>query len=79
MGPDNRNYLQLALMKKMYDKMPSDEEILSWIPKYAEAVAEIIDAPENQEIRELALSDRHDEAAEKVLAILKEKELDRAA
>lgn len=61
-----RNLLQIALMELMIGENRSDDEQFEWFNEYKEKVSDIIDAPGNEEIRNLAREGKYKEAAEMV-------------
>jgi len=61
-----RDLVQVALMKKSFDHHPTSEEQIDWVEKYGAKVSDILDDPNNEEIRRLAREEKYDEAAELV-------------
>lgn len=65
-----RCYLQIALVKLAMGENSSSEDHFKWIEENREKISNIIDAPENEEIRNLAREGRYDEAAVRVRNLL---------
>jgi len=60
---EQRNALQVELMRQMLGENPSLKEELDWVNKYGEKVSDLIDYYEHNEIRNLALEENYVKAA----------------
>ena len=65
-----RNEFQIFLMKNMLGSGSSNEGQIAWADAYAKKVSEIIDNPENKEIREFIMGGKYEEAGEMVKEML---------
>ena len=51
-GLEARNHLQLLMVERMLGEKPTDDDVLKWVERYAKIVSDIIDNPEEVEVRD---------------------------
>jgi hypothetical protein len=80
-----RTQFQLALIESMLGEkletgnQEQESKVMDWINHYAQKTADIIDNPNNKEIRELIMSGDYNEASTILMKALLEEKTDLAA
>ncbi len=68
---EHRNPLQIEIMRRMLrDRFNDPSAQLSWVMENGKRVSDVIDSPDNEEVRLLARQGNYNAAADQALALL---------